>query len=218
VRKEEIIKKTKDFVRNKLYGEGTGHDWWHSFRVWQLAKRIGKREKADFFVVEIASLLHDIADWKFQDDYDDSIGVTITKEWLEGFSVKPETVSHICKIIKGVSFKGAGVKDEVESIEAKVVQDADRLEAMGAIGIARCFAYGGSKGRQIYDPNIKFTMHKSFEEYKKSASSSINHFYEKLLLLRDRMKTETGKVLAEKRHKFMEAYLKEFFDEWKGKS
>jgi uncharacterized protein len=139
------------------------------------------------------------------------------KEWLEKLGVDPETTSRICKIIKSVSFKGAEVKDKAESLEAKVVQDADRLDALGAIGIARCFAYGGSKGRQIYDPNIKPIIHKSFKEFAENISPSITHFYEKLLLLKDRMKTKTGRVLAKRRHKFMELYLQEFFREWEGK-
>jgi uncharacterized protein len=213
---DKIIKKTEKFVKDKLYGEGTGHDWWHTLRVWQMAKKIGKEEKADLFIVELASLLHDIADWKFQDG-DDSVGAMIAKEWLEKFNVDSRTISHICDIIIGVSFKGARVKDNLDSIEGKVVQDADRLDAMGAIGISRCFAYGGSKKRQIYDPNIKPKMHKSFEEYKKSESSSINHFREKLFLLKDRMNTKTGKKIAKKRHKFMERYLDIFFKEWDGK-
>lgn len=213
---QEIIKKTSEFVKNKLYGEGTGHDWWHILRVWQMAKHIGKKENADLFVVELAALLHDIADWKFQEGGDDSIGAMIAKEWLEKFEVEDKAISHICDIIVGISFKGAEVKDKLGSIEGKVVQDADRLDAIGAIGIARCFAYGGSKERQIYDPNIKPGAHKSFAEYKKSNSPSINHFYEKLLLLKDRMNTQTGKLIAKDRHQFMENYLDRFFKEWKG--
>jgi len=216
--KQEIIEKTEKFVKDKLYGEGTGHDWWHTLRVWQVAKKIGKEEGADLFIVELASLLHDIADWKFQDGGDDSVGAMIAKEWLEKFNVDGKTISHICDIVVGVSFKGAEVKDKLHSIEGKVVQDADRLDAMGAMGISRCFAYGGSKGRPIYDPNTKPTMHQSFEEYKQSNSPSINHFYEKLLLLKDRMNTKIGKAIAEERHKFMESYLDRFFKEWEGKS
>ncbi len=215
--KEDIIKKTKKFAKDKLYGEGTGHDWWHTLRVWQMAKKIGKKEGADLFVVELSALLHDIADWKFQDGGDDSVGAMMAKEWLEKFNVDNNALSHICQIIIEISFKGAGVQDKLNSIEAKVVQDADRLDAMGAMGISRCFAYGGSQGRQIYDPNTKPKMHKSFEEYKKSDSSSINHFYEKLLILKDRMNTKTGKLMAGERHKFMERYLDRFFREWEGK-
>jgi len=213
--KKEVINKTKKFVKDKLYGEGTGHDWWHVLRVSQMAKKIGKKERADLFVVELAALLHDIADWKFQGG-DDSVGAVIAKKWLENFNIDAEIISHIFKIIMTISFKGAGVENKVYSIEGMVVQDADRLDAMGAMGISRCFAYGGSKGRQIYDPNKKLRMHKSFEEYKRNDSSSVNHFYEKLLLLKDRMNTKTGKKIAQKRHKFMKIYLDKFFREWKG--
>ena len=215
---EEIIKKTEKFIKNKLYGEGSGHDWWHTYRVWQIVKKIGKEEGVDLFVVQLAALLHDVADWKFQDGGDDSVGAIIAKEWLEKFNVNPKTISHICKIIVEISFKGAGVKDKVSSIEGKVVQDADRLDAIGAIGIARCFAYGGSKKRQIYDPTVKLKIHKSFKQYKKGDSPSINHFYEKLLSLKDRMNTKTGKRIAERKHKFMEQYLDRFFKEWEGKA
>jgi uncharacterized protein len=213
---KEIIKKTEEFVKSKLCGEGTGHDWWHTLRVWKLAKKIAEEEGADLFVVEISSLLHDIADWKFQDGGNDSVGAIITKEWLESFNVDNKTISHICNIVKGVSFKGANVKNEIDSIEGMVVQDADRLDAMGAIGISRCFAYGGSKGRPIHDPERKAIKHNSFEEYKNSNSPSINHFYEKLLLLKEKMNTSTGRRIAEERHQFMEIYLERFFKEWEG--
>jgi len=215
--KAEIIEKTEKFVKTKLYGEGSGHDWWHTWRVWQMAKRIGKKEKADLFIIELASLLHDIADWKFQDRHNDLINIMIAKKWLEGLKLDPKIISNVCQIIKTMTFKGALVKDRTKSIEAKVVQDADRLDAMGAMGIARTFAYGGFKGRQMYDPDIKPKMHKSFKEYKDNKSPSINHFYEKLLFLKSRINTKTGKQLAEHRHNFMKKYLKEFFQEWKGK-
>ncbi len=215
--KKEVVSKTKDFAKNKLYGEGTGHDWWHVLRVWQLAERIGKEEGADLFIVEVSSLLHDIADWKFQKGADDSIGAMVAKEWLESLGVNNEEISQVCEIIKNVSYKGAGVEDKLRTIEGKVVQDADRLDAIGAVGIARCFAYGGSKGRAIYDPSVNPTEHDSFEEYKNNNSPSINHFYEKLLQLKERMNTATGRKMAEERHKFMELYLERFYGEWEGK-
>lgn len=215
--KKEVVDKTKKFVKDKLYGEGSGHDWWHTYRVWQMARTIGKEEKVDLFTTELAALLHDIADWKFQDNANDSIGAMVAKEWLEKLDVDPKIIADVSKIILEVFFKGAKVKDKVSLKEGLVVQDADRLDAIGAIGIARCFAYGGSKGRQIYDPNIKSKLHKSFDEYKKSGSPSINHFYEKLFLLKDRMNTKTGKRIADKRHKFMEQFLDKFFNEWQGK-
>lgn len=216
--KTQIIKKTEKFVQSKLYGEGSGHDWWHTWRVWQMAKKIAAQEKADLFVVELAALLHDIADWKFQKNYDDSVGAIVTKEWLEKLGVDAETINRVCKIVTGISFKGAGVKDKLDTIAGKVVQDADRLDAIGAVGIARCFTYGGSIGRQIYDPNLKIQAHKSFKAYRinQKQGSSVNHFYEKLLLLKDRVNTKTGKKLAAKRHKLMESFLDRFFGEWNG--
>ncbi len=213
----EIINKTAKFVQEKLSGEGTGHDWWHTFRVWQMAQRIGQTEKANLFVVELAALLHDIADWKFQDQGDDAVGAMIAKEWLEKLGVDTEKIARICKIMVEVSFKGAGVQDKVSSQEGVVVQDADRLDALGAMGIARCFAYGGYRGRPLYDPTIKPQVHQSFAQYKNSESTSINHFYEKLLLLKSRMHTKTGKQIAAGRHRFIQEFLARFFQEWEGK-
>ncbi len=169
------------------------------------------------FIVEIAALLHDIADWKFQKDRDISVGAMVAKEWLESLGADQKAITHITEIVKNISFKGAGVKDTLASIEGKVVQDADRLDAMGAIGIARTFTHGGYLGRSIYDPNIKPKKHKTFEEYKHDDRSGINHFYEKLLFLKDRMHTKTGKRLAERRHQFMKDYLNQFFAEWEGR-
>lgn len=215
--KRKIINETADFVKKKMLGEGTGHDWWHVKRVWKSAKLISKGESADLFVVELAALLHDIADWKFQKDGSDKAGSKASRKWLKKLGVSEKDIEHIATIVDSVSFRGAGVADKHLSLGSKVVQDADRLDALGAIGIARCFAYGGSVGSQIHDPVIKHTMHKSFEEYKTKRSTSINHFYEKLLLLKGRMNTRTGKKLATKRHKFMENYLKTFYAEWDGK-
>ncbi len=212
---DEVLKQTEEFVKEKLQGEGSGHDWWHVYRVWKTAVFIAKKEKADLLVVELAALLHDIADWKFHSD--DSLGPKLARQWLEKLQVKEEVISHVCEIIQEVSFKGSGVKSQMRTKEGMVVQDADRLDAIGAIGIARTFAYGGHKGREIYNPNIKPEMHASFEQYKKSQGPVINHFYEKLLLLRDLMNTKTAKNLAEQRHKFMEEFLERFFKEWEGK-
>ncbi|MBA3064551.1 HD domain-containing protein, partial [Candidatus Woesearchaeota archaeon] len=184
----EIIKRTADYVKSKLDGEGSGHDWWHIYRVWKTAIEIGKKESADLFVVQLAALLHDIADWKFHSG-DDSVGPKLAREWLEKLDVDENIISHVCKIIKQVSFKGAGVKSKIKTKEGMVVQDADRLDALGAIGIARAFAYCGHKGREIYNPDIKPEKHESFEQYKKSKGTTINHFYEKLLLLKDLMNT-----------------------------
>lgn len=215
--KKEVIKQTADYARRTLEGEGSGHDWLHVYRVWKNAVHIGRNENADLYVVELAALLHDIADWKFYGG-DDSVGPKKAKEWLENLSLEDKVVSHVCSIIKEMSFKGAGVKSGVTTIEGMVVQDADRLDAIGAIGIARAFAYGGHKGRLIYHPEIKPVMHESFEQYKNTVGTTVNHFYEKLLLLKDLMNTETGKQIAEERHKFMEQYLDRFFNEWEGKA
>ena len=214
--KDEVIKRTADYVKSKLDGESSGHDWWHTYRVWKTAVNIGKKEDADLFVVQLAALLHDIADWKFHSG-DDSIGPKLAREWLEKLDVDENIISHVCEIIKGVSFKGAGVKSKIKTKEGMVVQDADRLDALGSIGIARAFAYGGHKGREIYNPNIKPEKHESFEQYKNNKGTTINHFYEKLLLLKDLMNTETARKIAEERHKFMEEYLDKFFKEWEGK-
>ena len=196
-------------------GEGSGHDWWHVYRVWKNAIHIGKQESVDLFVVELAALLHDVADWKFHDG-NDEIGPQVAKEWLESLAVSVDTVSHVCQIIKDISFKGAGVVTAMKTTEGMVVQDADRLDALGAIGIARTFAYGGSKNREMYNPDINPVMHASFEQYKKSQGTSINHFYEKLLLLKELMNTATARQIAEKRHAVMEDYLQQFYDEWEG--
>lgn len=206
---------TADFVKTKLVGEGSGHDWWHTYRVWKTAQRIGRAENADLFVVELAALLHDIADWKFHDG-DSTVGPEIARTWLTSLAVEKDIVEHVCRIIADISFKGAGVEEPTLRLEGKVVQDADRLDAIGAIGIARAFAYGGSKGRLIHDPAIEPTKHVTAEAYITSTGTTINHFYEKLLLLRDRMNTATGKAIAEERHRFMEEYLRRFLEEWEG--
>ncbi|MBE0427231.1 MAG: HD domain-containing protein [Nitrospirae bacterium] len=208
-----IIEKTIAYVRENLGWEGTGHDWWHVYRVWQNAIHIAKEEKADLFLVQIAALLHDIADWKFHHG-DDTAGPKLAREWLEKVGVDEKIIAHVCEIIQGISFKGAGVKIQIKTKEGMVVQDADRLDAIGAIGIARAFTYGGHKGREIYNPYIRPHHHESFEEYKNSKGPTINHFYEKLLLLKDLMNTKTARKMAEERHAFMELFLERFFKEW----
>jgi len=216
--RKQIIEKTKNFAKSKLPGEESGHDWWHTYRVWQMARRIGKQEKADLFLVEIAALLHDIADWKFQKERETLTGAIMAEEWLKKLGVAPKIVAQIKEIVAGVSFKGESEKDKLGTIEGKVVQDADRLDALGAIGIARTFAYGGGRKRLLYDPNIKPRKNLAFKDYKKDSQTILNHFYEKLLLLKDRMNTKTGKRLAVQRHQFLKDYLKKFFEEWEGKS
>lgn len=214
--KGQAIEKTVEFVKSSFENAEGSHDWWHVYRVWQNAIHIAEQEKADLLVVQLAALLHDIADWKFHHG-DDTVGPRLAKEWLKKLSVDEEIIAHVCEIIQGLSFKGAGVKTQMSTMEGMVVQDADRLDAIGAVGIARAFAYGGHKGREIYNPEIKPEHHKSFEQYKNSMSTTINHFYEKLLLLKDLMNTETARKIAEKRHAFMELYLQTFINEWEGK-
>lgn len=212
----KIIEEVSDEIKQKLEGEGSGHDWWHIVRVWNMSKHIGTSEGADMFVVELAALLHDIADWKFHDG-DDTVGPKMARQVLEKHSVPAETIDHVCDIIVSLSFKGAGVKTEMKTLEGKAVQDSDRLDAIGAVGVARTFAYGGHKNRPMHDPAKKPLAHQSKEEYFKNESPTINHFYEKLLLLKDRMNTKIAKELAEDRHRFMEEYLDRFFQEWDGK-
>ena len=211
-----IIEKIAGVIRQKLEGEGSGHDWWHIYRVWKMARHIGNEENADMFVIELTALLHDIADWKFNDG-DDTVGPRVAREILVTHGVPENITNHVCEIISTMAFKGAGVKTEMQTLEGKVVQDADRLDAVGAIGIARTFAYGGHKGRAMYNPEQKPVMHQTKEEYIQNEGPTINHFYEKLLLLKDRMNTQTAKRLAEGRHRFMEEYVDRFFKEWGGK-
>lgn len=214
---QEIIDRTATFIKEQLSGESSGHDWWHVYRVWKSAVHIGKQEQADLFVVELAALLHDIADWKFHDG-NDEVGPQRAAEWLQTLHVDDETIAHVCDIIRNISFKGAGVATAMHTIEGKVVQDADRLDAIGAIGIARTFAYGGSKGREMYNPDVSPLLHDSFEAYKQNQSHTINHFYEKLLLLKERMNTSTARQRAEQRHRVMEDYLDQFYHEWEGEA
>lgn len=211
--KELIINKTKEYAKMKLEGEGTGHDWFHILRVYKTSIYLGKLENADIFVVGLTALLHDIADWKFNKGNSD-IGPELSRIWLESLGVNDNVIYSVTSIISTMSFKGGTTNALQETIEGKVVQDADRLDAIGAIGIARAFAYGGYKNRELYNPNIKPQKFNNFEQYKKSISTTINHFYEKLLLLKDLMNTESGKSMALQRHEFMQDYLDQFFIEW----
>jgi uncharacterized protein len=197
-------------------GSGAGHDWWHTWRVRQMAVRIAREEGADLYIVELAALLHDLADHKFHGG-DDQAGPQAARRWLSGQGADDATIQHVCRIIVEVSFRGADAPAPTpSSLEAMVVQDADRLDAIGAIGIARAFAYGGYRERPLHDPGVAPRKHASFEEYKKSSSATINHFYEKLLLLRDRMNTTTARRIAERRHDYMEDFLERFYREWEG--
>lgn len=210
-----IVQEIADEVRRRFEDEGTGHDWWHIVRVWNAAKRIGEEEGAKLFVVELGALLHDIADWKFHGN-DESAGPEAARQLLSAHGVSADVIGHVADIVSTISFKGGGVKTKMRTLEGKCVQDADRLDAMGAIGIARAFAYGGHKGRLMYHPDVKPVLHASKEEYMKSEGTTVNHFYEKLLLLKDRMNTAAAKRLAEERHRFMEDYLTRFFAECDG--
>ena len=207
--KNEALLNTRNFVKEFHTHDTTGHDWWHVNRVTHLALQIARRENADLFLVEMAALLHDIDDWKLGNQ-----GPSKTKAFLDSTQLPASVVDAILSIIAEVSFKGAGVETPTRTVESSCVQDADRLDAMGAIGIARAFTYGGSKNRSLYEPSMEPVMHGSFQEYQTSQSHTINHFYEKLLLLKDRINTSTGKAMAEERHRFMEQYLDQFFREW----
>lgn len=213
--KEYIFEQLREYLKNKFLGESSGHDWWHMVRVYNNAMNIATGEKCDMFIVQLAALLHDVADYKFNDG-DEKKGSMVVKELLENFSLDKDIIEKVCYIIDNISFQGAGVKTSIDTIEGMIVQDADRLDAMGAIGISRTFAYGGYAKREIHNPEIKPEYHTSFEQYKRNNSTTINHFYEKLLLLKDLMNTTTGRRIAEERHKFMEQYLEQFFLEWDG--
>ena len=208
-----IISKTAAYIKEKFSGEGSGHDWWHIYRVWQNALYIAKTEKADLLLVQLGALLHDVADWKFHGG-DETAGERVAREYLTHLNVPDWVISAVGVIIKEISFKGAGVSTPMSTLEGAIVQDADRLDAIGAIGIARAFAYGGFKHREMHNPEIKPEIHATFAAYKNNAGPTINHFYEKLLLLKDRMNTHTGRQLAIERHQYMVSFLNQFYREW----
>jgi uncharacterized protein len=208
----KLIGATVNFVRDTLRDAEGGHDWWHIHRVWTNAKLINQTEKTDQLVVELAALLHDIADSKFHNG-DEEIGPRTAGNYLQSMNVDPAVIEHVQQIIRHMSFKASFDKKSFHSPELEVVQDADRLDAIGAIGIARAFTYGGFKGRELYNPEIKPNLNMTKEEYKNTTAPTINHFYEKLLLLKDKMNTPAGKAIAAQRHAFMEDYLKQFFEE-----
>ncbi len=210
--KREQLLETELYIRREFEKEGSGHDWWHIERVRKLSLKIATAEDADLFIVELAALLHDLDDWKLNGN--DPELYTKTNLWLDKIKLDKVTRNQIIKIVKQVSFKGAGIKTKPDIIEAQIVQDADRLDAIGAIGIARAFSYGGNRNRLLYDPNSEPEYHETFEAYKANSGSTINHFYEKLILLKDLMNTETAKKYALARHVFMEKFLHQFFDEW----
>jgi uncharacterized protein len=211
----EIVNKSILFVKSKLENAEGGHDWFHIERVYKNALLIAEGEICDLNVVKLGALLHDIADSKFHQG-DESIGPKMALEFLENLNVDPETIQHVINIIENISFKGGNTEKTFSSIELNIVQDADRLDAIGAIGIARAFNYGGFKNRSLYNPNIAPKLRMSKEEYKNNEAPTLNHFYEKLLLLKDKMNTETGKKIAQERHRYMEGFLSQFYAEWDG--
>lgn len=213
----QLIQATEAHIKQLFENEGTGHDWWHIDRVRKSALNIAKAEGADLEIVELGALLHDIADHKFHNN-DFSALPRATREWLESQRTDTELVDRLEQLVKEISFKGAKVNTETSSIEAACVQDADRLDAIGAIGIARAFAFGGAHGRLLHHPEHQNTLHNSAKAYVEDKGPTVAHFYEKLLLLKDRMQTKTGKILAEERHGFMETYLERFYEEWDGKA
>jgi uncharacterized protein len=211
--KQDIINKTLGYVKHELSGSESGHDWWHAVRVRNTALKIAKTEKCNIFIVELSALLHDIADAKFNNG-DENAGPSKAFAFMKSIGVEKNDAIHVINIIKNISFKGGNTEQSFKSAELDIVQDADRLDAIGAIGVARAFSYGGYKKREFYNPEINPAMNMTPEQYRNSTSPTINHFYEKLLLLKDRMNTKTGKILAEERHQFMLLYLEQFYKEW----
>lgn len=211
-----LVLQTSTYVRAVFEGDSSGHDWWHIYRVWQTARRLAQEEAADLQMVELAALLHDLDDWKLSPE---SGGQPLRAEaWLRSQAAPPALSAAVLDIIRRVSFKGAGVPDEMPTLEGKIVQDADRLDALGAIGIARAFAYGGSKGRVLYDPQEEPAWYENFAQYQAGTGSSLSHFYEKLFLLKDRLHTPAARHLAEQRHAFMQAFVERFLAEWEGQA
>lgn len=212
-----LIDATLSMLKQTFGNERSGHDYWHMYRVWQLAKHIAHKESgADMHIVELGALLHDIADHKFHDG-DLEAGPRAARAWLAKHNVEERVIAQVEDIVRNISFKGAKVPSSMATIEGKIVHDADKLDALGAIGIARCFAYGGATGQPMHEPDLPVVLHNTFQDYRTAKTSSINHFHEKLLLLKDRMYTDTGKALAQQRHDTMVRFLADFMDEWEGK-
>ena len=212
---QNLINDTIAFVKKELENAEGGHDWFHIERVYKNAVLIANGENCDILIVQLGALLHDIADSKFHDG-DETVGPKKARLFLESKNVPENTIAHLVNIIENISFKGGHEAKKFSSLELDIIQDADRLDAIGAIGIARTFNYGGFKNRAIYNPKINPNLHMSKEEYKNSDAPTINHFYEKLLLLKDKMNTKTGKEIAAQRHEFMELFLNQFYNEWNG--
>ena len=210
---QNLVDRVAAHIKARFLAESSGHDWHHINRVWQLTRRIAAQEGADSQIAELGALVHDIADWKFHDG-DDSVGPREAEALLRREGATEEVIAAVVDIVATISYKGAGVTTAMQTLEGQCVQDADRLDAIGAIGIARCFAYGGHAGRLLHDPDEAPVLHQTAAAYKASKGASLNHFYEKLLLLKDRMNTPTGRALAEPRHRFMENFVAQFLEEW----
>ncbi|WP_046755955.1 HD domain-containing protein [Kordia jejudonensis] len=215
MQENQLIEKTISFVQETLKNAEGGHDWFHIERVYKNALLIAKDETVDTFIVSLGALLHDIADAKFHNG-DETVGPKVARAFLESIQVEEAVIIHVENIISNISFKGGNFDQKFTSPELNVIQDADRLDAIGAIGIARCFNYGGFKNRKLYDPAVPVNLNMTKAEYKKTTAPTINHFYEKLLLLKDKMNTKTGRKIAEQRHAFMEQFLEQFYAEWQG--
>jgi len=211
----QLITRTIAFVKEQLQNAEGGHDWFHIERVYRNSLLIANEENCNLTVVQLGTLLHDIADSKFHNG-DETVGPRTARTFLENQNVDEATIQHVINIVENISFKGGNFEKRFHSKELDIVQDADRLDAIGAIGIARCFNYGGFKNRALYNPDIKPNLVMDKEEYKKSEAPTINHFYEKLLLLKDKMNTPTARKIAEARHEYMEGFLEQFYAEWKG--
>ncbi|UPL50933.1 HD domain-containing protein [Hymenobacter sublimis] len=213
---DPLVARTADFIRSKFLHEGSGHDWEHIRRVWQVARALAQHTpQADPLVTELGALLHDVADWKFHDG-DEEAGPRAARQWLESQQAPENVILAVEKIIREISFKGLGVATPMSTVEGELVQDADRLDAIGAIGVARAFAYGGHKGRPLHDPAVLPLQHDTFESYKQNTAPTINHFYEKLLHLRERLNTPAARQVAQERHAFLEQFLAQFLREWEG--
>lgn len=208
-----LIDRVATQIRRRFVGESSGHDWYHIQRVWKLTQQIAAQEGAKLEIAELGALVHDIADWKFCAG-DETVGPREARRLLANEGVSGDVIEAVADIVATISFKGAGVTTAMKTLEGQCVQDADRLDAMGAIGIARCFAYGGHAGRAMYDPDIRPVMHTSAEAYKSAKGTSLNHFHEKLFLLKDRMNTASGRAMAEERHRYMEQFIDRFLHEW----
>jgi len=211
---QNLVDRVAAHIKARFLAESSGHDWHHINRVWQLTRRIAAQEGADSQIAELGALVHDIADWKFHDG-DDSVGPREADALLRREGATEEVIAAVVDIVATISYKGAGVTTAMRTLEGQCVQDADRLDAIGAIGVARCFAYGGHAGRLMHDPDEVPVLHQTAAAYKASKGASLNHFYEKLFLLKDRMNTPTGRALAEPRHRFMEDFVAQFLEEWK---